>query len=115
MKYLLLPIILLLAACATTSAKPQDIELTGRLFGSYVSTSSGITQGNVLHISDSSSIQRVKSIAKGDPTKILLYGDPESLDGLAGKQVKVVGKIHAEHKDIFHTDFVLSINGISEQ
>ena len=116
MKYLLLPIILFLSSCASISSTPQDIEITGRLLGSYVSTSSGMSKGYILHVSESDSIQRVSAIGKGNPQKVLLInGMPESLDKLGGKGVKVTGKIHSEHVDIYHTDFVLSINNISEQ
>jgi len=116
MKYLLLPIILFLSSCASVTNTPQDIELTGRLMGSYVSTSSGMSKGHILLISDSSSIQKVSAIGKGNPRKVLLVqGNPKSLDKLAGQEIKVAGKIHTEHVDIFHTDFVLSINNISRQ
>ena len=116
MKYLLLPIILLLSSCASMTSTPQDIELTGRLLGSYVSTSSGMSKGHILHISESSSIQKVSAIGNGNPKKVLLVqGNPESLDKLAGQEVKVAGKIHSEHIDIFHTDFVLSVSSVSGQ
>ncbi len=116
MKYLLLPIILLLSSCATTTSAPQDIELTGRLLGSYVSTSSGMYKGHILHVNDSNSIQKIFAVGKGNPKKILLVqGEPKSLDKLAGQDVNVTGKIHSEHIDIFHTDFVLSIINISGQ
>jgi starvation-inducible outer membrane lipoprotein len=116
MKHLLLPLILFLSSCATTSSPPQDIELTGKVLGSYVSTSSGMSKGHILHVSDSNSTQKVSSVGNGNPQKILLvHKAPETLDNFSGKTVTVTGKIHSEHIDIFHTDFVLSIINISEQ
>ena len=116
MKYLVIPIILLLASCASISSSTQDVELTGRLLGWYVGTSSGMNKGHILHISDPSSLEKVSAIGKGNPQKVLLvHSKPDSLDGFAGKEVKVTGKIHAEQKEIFHTDFVLSIIKITEQ
>lgn len=116
MKYLLLPMILLLSSCAAMTSTAKDIELTGRLMGSYVSTSSGMFKGHILYVSDPSSIQKVSAVGKGNPKKVLLVkGDSKSLDKLAGQEVTVAGKIHSEHVDIYHTDFVLSINNISGQ
>lgn len=98
------------------TSTPQEIELNGRLMGSYVSTTSGLSKGHILQISDSSSVHKVSSIGTGNPKKILLVqGEANTLDKLAGQNVKVTGKIHSEHVDIFHTDFVLAIISISRQ
>lgn len=116
MKYLLLPVFLLITSCASTSSVPQSVDLTGRLLGSYVSTSSGLISGSILHISDSNSIQKVSAIANGNPKKILLvHSKPDAFDGFSGKKVKVSGKLRSEHKDAFHTDFVMVVTNISEQ
>ena len=116
MRYLLLSIILFLTSCATTSSVSNNAELIGMLLGSYVSTSSGLVKGNVLHISDPGSLQSVSAVASGNPTKILLFhNNPEKLSGFAGKQVKISGQLRSEHTEIFHTDFVLSVIEIVEQ
>lgn len=116
MKYLLLPMILLLSACASTLNESKDVELTGRLLGSYVSTSSGLLKGNILHLNETGSIQKVSATGNGNPRKVLLKHDNQDyLSNFAGKQVIISGKLRTEHKEVFHTDFVLSVQKIVEQ
>jgi len=116
MKYFLLPLAMLFVSCASAPSIPQDVQLTGKVLGSYVGTSSGMLKGHILYIEESESLQKVSAIGQGDPQKVLLVnGEEKSLDSLAGKSVSVAGKIRSEHIDAFHTDFVLSINTISAQ
>ena len=115
MKNFILPLILLLASCASTSNDPQNIELTGKLLGSFVSTSSGLLSGDILHIQDSTSIKKVSGVASGNPKKVfVIHSDPKLLNGLAGKNVKLVGEIYSDHKDAFHTDFTIKVISIEK-
>ena len=63
---------------------------------------------------DSQTEQKIAPLPQKDQESQTI-GEPESLDKLTGQDVNVSGEIHSEHVDIFHTDFVLSINNISEQ
>lgn len=116
MKYLLLPMIFLLTASASASNEPQSVELDGRLLGSYVSTSSGLLKGNILHLNDAESKQKVSAVGRGNTDKVLLvHADPNMLSKFAGKQVKISGELALEHAEVFHTDFVLKVKEIAEQ
>ncbi|KGJ87445.1 hypothetical protein [Colwellia psychrerythraea] len=115
MKKLLLPIILLLASCASTSETPKEIELTGRLLGSFVSTSAGLLSGDILHIDNSESKNKVSKIANGNPKKVFVTSkDSKALDGFVGKSVRIVGDIISDHKDAFHTDFTIQVKNITK-
>jgi len=115
MKKLLLSLILLLASCASKSKAPQEIELTGRLLGSFVSTSSGLLSGDILHLEDSASIKKVSTIGNGNPKKVFVtHTDSKVLDGFAGQKVKILGEIISEHKDAFHTEFSLKVISIQK-
>lgn len=110
MKTLLPTLILILTSYGTKACEPQAVELTGRLLGSFVSTSSGLTKGTILHISDVDSLEKVYSLADGNPKKVLLkHENPALMSKFAGKMVTVSGTLHARHTDMFHTDYVLNV------
>ena len=114
MKYLILPLILFITACANTSNEPVQADLTGRLLGSFVSTQSGLIKGHILHLSEQSEISKVSSVASGNSRKVLLlHPDPKSLGQYAGKTVSVSGELLANHVDIFHTDFEMKVTSVS--
>ncbi|MDX5407540.1 MAG: DUF4431 domain-containing protein [Chromatiaceae bacterium] len=116
MKYLVLVMIAFLSAFTNASEPTNKVELTGRVLGSYVSTSSGLLKGNILHLNDPDSIKKVSQIGKGKANQILLiHAEPSSLSKFAGKHVKISGEIGLEHTDAFHTDFVLKVLEITEQ
>ncbi len=118
MKYFLIPIILLITSCATVSTVPIKVEITGNVLGSYVSTSSGLVKGNILHISDRGSISKVQAVVNNsnvDPRKVLLtHNNSDLLSDFAGKQVIVSGVLRSEQIDIFHTNFILAVDKIIE-
>lgn len=116
MKYILLLIIFLLTACASTSKEPQSIELSGRILSSYVSTSSGMLKGNIIFVSDPVSIEKIEAVGKGNSTKLFLkHADSSVLNQFAGKQVTVTGELELNHLEAFHTDFILNVTKIVEQ
>lgn len=116
MKYLLLPIIFLLTACASTPKEPQSVELAGRILSSYVSTSSGMLKGNILLVSDPVSIGKIEAVGNGNSTKLFLkHADSSVLSQFAGKQVTVTGELELNRLEAFHTDFILNVTKIVEQ
>lgn len=116
MKHLLAALIVLVSGCASTSEPPKNVELTGRLLGSYVSTYSGVLRGNILLLDNSDSLQKVSSVGNGNPNKVFLnHNNPDSLSEFAGKTVTITGELSAQHSDPFHTDFVLNVQEIAEK
>ncbi|RUO23553.1 hypothetical protein CWE08_02590 [Aliidiomarina iranensis] len=116
MKYLILPMIFLLTACASTSKEPQSVELAGRVLSSYVSTPSGMLKGNILLVSDPRSIGKIEAVGNGNSTKLFLeHADASVLSEFAGKQVTVIGELELNRLEAFRTDFILNVTKIVEQ
>ncbi|CAI3805883.1 hypothetical protein [Rheinheimera sp. MM224] len=116
MKHLLLALVVLVSGCASTTEQPTQVELTGKLLGSYVSTSSGLLKGTILYITDPDSLQRISAVGNGNPNQVLLsHKDQAFLSKFAGNTVKVTGELNTQHSDPFHTDFELKVQEIAEQ
>lgn len=116
MKHLLIALTIFMSGCISASEQPKNVELTGKLLGSYVSTSSGLLKGNILHLNDTDSIQKVSAVGSGNPNKVLLNHDnPDTLAEFAGKAVKISGELSSKQSEMFHTDFVLNVQEITEQ
>ena len=114
MKYLVLIVVLFLTSCATTTKSSEDVELVGRLIGSYVSTPTGMYKGSILNVSDGTSIEKISNMGNGNAQIVLLnHSVPDKLSEFSGTLVKVSGHLKAEHVDMFHTDFTLYITEIS--
>jgi len=116
LKYFLLSLLLLITSCASTTSEPRQVELTGKLMGSYVSTPQGMFKSSILYISNPTQIKVVSSLSSGNAQQVLLVNpNKDFFNEHFGEEVTVKGLLKAEHVDAFHTDFTLEVSELTVQ